>query len=128
MSVDPVLAVVAIWRLTGLYWKAMDGHEWFPYIYEEEEIMVLPAEPRFVRYSTKGAKLREGGIVEVRSRYREESARRGVSMDSVRLVWRRYPADDADLSAITMFEEQNALNSLASLITSVALADVEVFA
>lgn len=126
MVLDPVLALVAIGRLTETHWEAVEDHDWFSYNYEDGKIMLLPEEPPWVRRSVSGFEEREGGRLEIRPKYREEFTHRGMSLEYARLVWRRYYAARTDLKTIATLEEQNALTRPARPITNGATADVVV--
>lgn len=69
MTVDLVLALVAIGRLTEFERDTLEDQEWFQCNYNERKIRVLPAEPPMVRRSASGVELREGGQSEVKLRY-----------------------------------------------------------
>lgn len=69
MAEDTVLAVVAVARFTKSDWKAMVDQERFMFYYDERKIMLVSAKPPVVRHSASGAEVRDGGRLEVRTRY-----------------------------------------------------------
>lgn len=87
--------------------------------------MVTPAKPPLARRSSSGTKVREGGQLEAKPRYREKSRNCGLFVEYVRLVWRCHFADGTDVRAIPLLEEQDALAKSACLNTSVAMAEAE---
>lgn len=58
--VDPLLAFVAVGKVTIIDLGALEVEKLFPYRYAIRKIVVLPVKPLFVRYSASGAKVRKG--------------------------------------------------------------------
>lgn len=84
--------------------------------------MASPAEPPFTSRRASGAKVRECGRSEVRPRYGEELAYRGISMEYARLVWRCYLANGTNMNEFPTFEKQDVLTKPAGLVESAAMA------
>lgn len=124
MAVDPILPFVATGRLVEIDLEAMADQDWLSYSYEDGRIMVLPEQLPLVRCSASGAKVHEGGRLEIRPKYREKIAHRGMSTEYAGLMWRRYLGDGTNLKTIPTLEEQDALNGPASPTTNAATADV----
>lgn len=101
MAVDPVLGIAAIRRLKKIGWRAIEDQKLFLHSYDEEKIMVLPAEPELARHSAIGAKVRENERLEVRRRYRVELTLRGLFLKYARLVWHRYSSAGNDFASIS---------------------------
>lgn len=65
MTLDPVLASVAIGWLTEVECDALEDQEWFPYNYDEGKIRVLLAAQSLISSSAGGFDVRKGGQPEV---------------------------------------------------------------
>lgn len=123
--VDPVLALAAIGQLTEIDWEAMAYQDWFPYSNDDDKIILLPEELPLVRCSASSFEARESGRLEIRPKYREEFAHRGISMECARLVCRRYLAEYTDGKTILAPNEQDELASPASPTTNATTANAE---
>lgn len=124
MAANPETALVAVGRLSGIDWGALENQERFLYSYAEEKIMDLPLKRTLVRRSASGAEVVEGVHAEVGPRYSEKIADRGMSMEYAWLVRRRCWADGIDTTAILTLAEQGGLIKLTSSIVRAAVADV----
>lgn len=74
IEADPVLALVAIGRLTETDRNAMEDQKLFLYDYDVGKTMVSPAELPLVRRNGRGAKVREVRQLKVKSKLLEEFA------------------------------------------------------
>lgn len=88
MEVDPVLAFVAVGRVTEVDWDAFKDQDWFSYDYAKGKVVVLPAKLPMRRLSADGVEVREGGQPEAKPKYRQEFAKRGMSNDFAHMTWR----------------------------------------
>lgn len=57
MEMDAVLVFIAEGRRAEVDWDAMDGQEWFPYMYAEGKILVITAKPPMMRRNASGVKV-----------------------------------------------------------------------
>lgn len=112
--------------LTEIGWRVTEDQEWLSYMYGEGKKTALPAVPQMVRHSACGAEVRKNGRPKEKPSYREKFIHRWMSMEYTQLVLRPFISDGTNLKSIPSLEEQNVSTQLSNLITSAAMANVEV--
>lgn len=79
--------LVAIGRLTEIYWVVMADQDWCPYNHYDGKIIVFPAGPPSVGRSASGFKVRETGCPEISPKFEKEVSHHKMSMEYARLLW-----------------------------------------
>lgn len=81
MEGDPVLAFVAVGRVTEIDWDAFEDQDWFSYDDAEGKVVVLPTKPPMRRLSADGVEVHEGGQPELKPKYHKGFAEHGMSKE-----------------------------------------------
>lgn len=122
-----VLAFVAVESLTEIGCSDLEDLEWFAYSYTKTPTVVSPAKLPLARSSAGGSKVRQGGLAEIKQRFRLEVVTCVMFIKYGRLVWRPYLANETDAEVTFTLEKQNALAVLATPAASAEAASVVVF-